>query len=334
MIDDKYYLITKESILKKISEESIFKHLTGNPIELNEKIISPFRKDSNPGCWFDISDNGELLFKDFTNTPATMNAFEAVKKCKNLSSIEEALHYVTANINVIKNGLQNPSIISSPNIKPIKIEWDNIDILVKTRDFNSVDVSFWTAYGISKKNLEEDQVFAIEEYQLNNPRKKDIPIIPTSITYAYTGFKNNRKKLYSPYKKNRFITNCNKDDIGGIYNKNKPLIISKSYKDYRVLKNLSLNTCWFQNEGMFPNKEVIIDEFKNIPYIIVFFDCDTAGILASKKLKNYLKGILNTSVMTVEIEPQFLKVNIKDPSDYIKVFGEIKFRHYMKKIIR
>ena len=74
-------------------------------------------------------------------------------------------------------------------------------------------------------------------------------------------------------------------------------MITKSYKDYRVLRNLGVNVTWFQNEGAFPdNLDDIINDYKDV---IVFFDNDFTGLAASETCKYYWrKGKRYTSTYT------------------------------------
>ena len=58
--------ISKDKILEYVSQEDIFQLVFGyKPIEF-EYVTSPFREDTNPGCWFEIDLNtNKLRFTDY-----------------------------------------------------------------------------------------------------------------------------------------------------------------------------------------------------------------------------------------------------------------------------
>ena len=91
------------------------------------------------------------------------------------------------------------------------------------------------------------------------------------------------------------------------------LMITKSYKDYRVLRNLGVNVTWFQNEGSVPNNlKKIINGYKDV---IIFFDNDYTGLEASEKLVN----IIGNKAREIYLPIPLLEEGIKDASDmYLK----------------
>lgn len=58
--------ITKELILKRVSEETLMEHYLGVPIKKG-LLKSPLRNDNKPTCAFYRSKkSGRLIFKDFS----------------------------------------------------------------------------------------------------------------------------------------------------------------------------------------------------------------------------------------------------------------------------
>ena len=105
--------------------------------------------------------------------------------------------------------------------------------------------------------------------------------------------------LYFPYKKgkHRFLSTCTRNDVNidEISKDTNQLVISKSYKDNRVLKNLKVNSIWFQNEGAFPdNLQDIVKDFEDV---VVFFDNDNPGITAAEKLVTLINDHSNKARM-------------------------------------
>ena len=198
-----------------------------------------------------------------------------------------------------------------------------VELYFESRPFNNRDRIFWSSYGISKQNLIDDKVFPIRKYLMRNTKNGHIKKRVYDIGYAYTDFQNNRKKMYFPYRegKRRFISTCNKNDIGGIENlpqTGERVIITKSYKDYRVLKNQGLECIWIQNEGMIPDKEVLIPIIQGYSDIIIWYDNDTPGKEASIKMVDFINSILKGKCRSVCLSEELLNKHIKDPSDLIK----------------
>ena len=124
--------------------------------------------------------------------------------------------------------------------------------------------------------------------------------------------------------RNRFLSNCTQNEIGGLEflpDSGKNLIITKSYKDYRVLKNQGLNVIWFQNEGMTPNKPILVELCKRFTYITVFFDNDETGIRESKKISELLNSYKGKAGQ-MYLPQALLHKGVKDPSDFYSKYGK------------
>ena len=106
-----------------------------------------------------------------------------------------------------------------------------------------------------------------------------------------------RMKGYQPYSKSlRFFGNVDKDCIGGLWdldNSDSDIIITKSYKDWRVLKNRGFQVIWFQNEGMIPDLK-LLKGFKHRTFTILF-DNDKAGIKAAIHVRDEIIDLKNKS---------------------------------------
>lgn len=331
--------LDKNKILEIVDEESIFEMVFGFRPKEFEYITSPFRDDSKPGCWFEYSISGKLKFVDWASNYVlngakivSIDCFDAVKLHYNLSNFYETLEFI------YKHLIEGKEITErqTPKKKAEKREKTPTTIHVETREFNQRDAQFWKKYGISSANLREDKVFAVKKYQILNSKSSGKIINTFGLSYAYTDFEDDKKKIYSPYasKIGKFITNCGKDDVGGVSSlpeEGDKLIISKSYKDYRVLRNQGYNAVWFQNEGMFPTPFTLLPILFGFKEIIVFFDNDRAGIDSSKRLVEYIKG-LDRTLSVREISLPIIP-GIKDPSDFIHKKGKEKLNEFLKKEI-
>lgn len=336
--------INKNKILEYLTEEEIFGLVFDYVPEEFEYITSPFREDKNPGCWFerDII-TGKLWFKDFANNATVrgikmriIDCFNAVQVYYNFSNFYKTLQFIKRNLIDNKNRkIREVSNFTKMVNNTSVIKKSRTKISIATKDFTSKDRKYWTSYGISKRNLIDDEVFSVKKFRVDNPRKnKNVVINGGDLCFAYTQFEKNRKKIYRPLlKRGKFITNCSADDIGGITDLvpfGRKLVISKSYKDYRVLKNFGLNVIWFQNEGMFPSKHLMEDLISRFKEHIIFFDNDRGGIEAAEKLLKLINNKSLNKARSIHLSVELIKYGITDPSDYYKKVSKKKLVKFLK----
>lgn len=308
--------IDKKDILKYITEEEIYESVLGFKPKEFDYICSPLRQDNNPGAFFQRGlYSNKLLFIDWADPFNThYDCFSFIKRYYNLPNFYTTLRFIRDTL--IKSKVRDniPNRVTEVNIK--KEEVKKVEIQIEARPFNKTDGYFWSKYGITSKNLQEDKVFAVGRILLKNSRRGNREIPLYTKCFAYTNFPDNRKKLYFPYNKNRkrFLSTCTKNDIMTKHLiKVSQLMITKSYKDYRVLRNLGVNVTWFQNEGAFPdNLDDIVNDYKEV---IIFFDNDFTGLSASEKLVS----IIGSKARDIHLPIILLEEGIKDASDmYLK----------------
>ena len=319
--------IDKRSILRYITEEEIFKYVLKFEPKEFDYICSPLRQDRNPGAFFQRGlYSNKLLFVDWADPYSThYDCFEFIKRYFKLPNFYSTLKFINQNIVTSKEIIRHEVIVPE---KVVREERKPIEIVIEARPFNHTDGLFWGKYGISRDNLKEDRVFAVSKMKIVNSRKGDKEIILYTKCYAYTDFAENRKKLYFPYKKghNRFLSTCTKNDIITKHLIDvTQLLITKSYKDYRVLRNLGANVVWFQNEGMFP--ENLMDIVHNYKEVIVFFDNDSTGLQAGEKLVNLIGSKARKTFLPIPL----LEKGIKDASDMYFHKGVDELRLFLTK---
>lgn len=336
--------ISKNKLLEYVSQADIFQLVFGfEPIEF-EYVTSPFRRDTNPGCWFEIDLNtNKLRFTDFADTRvingvkmSNIDCFDSVMVYYGLPNFYKTLEFIKAKL--IDGRDIKHDIVHKIYIRPEKIIKKRVRILMNTRDFYLIDRNFWELrYKISKENLIEDKVFPIRKFKLFDTKTGDHMFRTDDIAYAYTEFKSGNKKIYRPKKKGnrRFITNCDADDVGGMHSKitsGRLLILTKSYKDFRVLKNLGLNVRWLQNEGMFPKSKEFWDLLNNFDKIVVLFDNDPAGIKAAKEFVELINSKLRNRASSVHLPIDLLSKGISDPSDMVHKRNEQELINFLKTV--
>lgn len=333
--------ISKEEILSKVSQKEIFQMIFGYLPEEYRYTSSPFRQDNHPNCYFEWY-KGTLWFIDWAESGKRRHrdCFNAVQDHygvtfygslgivnKHFKLELSAGHHEDSE--VTHTAKEEKELLKS-NKKKVR------DITFKARSFNGgLDKDFWTPFEITRNNLVEDNVFPVVWYRVFSKRLKvNVTIRPYTRTYLVGNF-NPRVKIYTPdlVGKGKWITNCTENDIGGLDSlaaSGELLVITKSYKDYRVLKNQGLNVVWFQNEGMIPKGEIFIDLLKRFTKVIVFFDNDDTGIKASIDIANIINSMFPHKATPLHLPTPLLDLSIYDPSDYIKTKGKSPLLHFLK----
>lgn len=332
--------IDKNEILKYVSEEDIYKLVFGFKPEEFDYVVSPFREDRRPGCWFQYSYSGKLSFVDFGSKiykrgvqMIRIDCFDAVQEHFNLPNLYHTLLFIKKHL-IDGKDLPEREIVLK---KYTKEDVPQIQINFIPREFSLDDKKFWyKRYGISKENLIEDKVFPISQYKVINSRQGDYTVNTDNLTYCYADFENGKKKIYRPYQtgKRRFLSTCTQNDVGGIRHlpeSAKKLIITKSYKDYRVLKNQGLNVVWFQNEGMYPKLDILLPLCKRFEFITIIFDNDKTGIEAANKIVGIINSYFPGKSSYIHLPIQLLAEGIKDPSDFIEVKGRRQLINFLLK---
>lgn len=329
--------INKNDILKYITEEQIFELVFGFQPKEFDYVVSPFRADDNPGCWFSVSpESGKLKFVDFgsktiiRNTKMiTIDCFDAVQIYYKFDNLYETLNFIREKL------IKGKDLALIKNIIYQKKKKKETIINIETRLWSQNDKNFWSRYQISSVNLIEDKVFPVKRFKVLNAKNGDYSSIVRDICYAYTDFENSKKKLYRPSQKgkNKWISNCNQNDIGGINtldNNGDLLLITKAYKDWRVLKNQGIkNIIWLQNEGVVPNLDLLIPLCQRFNRVVVFYDNDDTGIESSKKVSNIINNQLSNKSSNLYLPEHLNSELITDPGDFIWKKGKIPLNNFL-----
>lgn len=340
IIESKGY-IDRDEILKFVSEEEIFELVFGFLPEEFLHAVSPFRVDNKPNCWFQYYPSGKLKFVDFASKiiirgkqMVNIDCFDAVQIYFKLPNYYETLKFIRDTLIDGKRiaGVEVPERTLSEFITYKKKE---VKIYIENRDFEGKDARYFKKYEISSQNLIEDKVFAVTKLKLIDTKSGDHTIYCNDLCYAHTNFNNGKKKIHRPMQKGskRFITNCTQNDIYGL--KGLPkfgdlLMIKKSYKDYRVIKNQGLCTIAFQNEGMIPSNEILLPIVKGYKRVVVFFDNDEAGITAGKKVVDHINSFFPGKARAIHLPIDLKDKGITDPSDLIHKRGRPHLLNFLK----
>jgi hypothetical protein len=316
-------------LLAEYSQEEIFEIGLGEYPSLTKEYLSPFREDNKPNCYFEWSGD-KLFFVDFGDPrrKGHRDCFNFIMDMFEICSYADLASYI---VNHFSNGNVKREIRKSTKEEKAK---ERSQFVVKERRFERSDDRIWSQYEITREQLVADNVFGVLYYKLYSSKyQKWFTIKPYLETYVIKGFDDNRCKIYCPEERNKnrkWITNCTQNDVGGLetmdFTKDE-LIITKSYKDWRVVKNQGYNAVWFQNEGMFPNLK-ILNRLLVFPRIYILFDNDDTGIKAAQELYDLILSIKKEASVKQIFSPY---AHLKDPAEIISYKGREELNKFLWK---
>lgn len=254
--------LTKEFILSKISQASIFSAYTGvdtevieNCIETGEFISSPFRVDEHPSFGFRYDNRGKLKAKDFAGyfhgdcfDAAALVISEIIHKNVDISNkgwfifVLKHIAYTFRNIIYGKDKDENIEGIIAEGVNAARNRKPIIEFV--PRQWNNYDKNYWGKFHVPISYLNTNFVYPVDYFYINrkvNPEPKYYyENDRKDVCYAYMLGQDKRGvyniKLYFPNRKHgtvRFITNSN--CLEGLLNlelsEYDSIIITKSTKD-------------------------------------------------------------------------------------------------------
>jgi len=327
-----YTNITPEQLLQKITREQIFEFVLNQKIDLNRRYRSPFREDKNAGCFFSLV-SGALVFVDYADreNKKRRSCFGMVMDLYKVD-LGGALNMICDHFGLSKNNIDYER--TKETYTKTTEESDVLDTIITydKKEYTKKDKLHWSQWLIIIDQLEEDNVFSTNRFKIIKPSGTKI-ITPYS--YCYTIDFIHHVKILQPYSQYKWITNCDEDDIGNIDNlppTGEYLIIQKSYKDCRVLRNNEyLNTIWFMNEGVIPSEYILKNLLSRFKRVIIFYDNDIHGIRSAYRLYLILKALSNP-FNTIEIKYLPISYSSKDVGEYINRRGRIELLKILNKM--
>ena len=328
--------LDKDEVLKRISQQDIFE-IVFEEVDLKGYYTNPTREDSDAGAFFKWY-GGKLWFCDFADTKVSRDCFEIIKDMYSLN-FYEALSYINQYFKLglsERDNFVTPTKIIIENKTPTLAKPAN-HITYRAKDFDRHHRTYWKQYEITKAQLVSDNTYATIWYRFWSDKTQNWVIVrpmASDVTYTISQWQEDNvvKICRAKHKgKGKWITNCKSNHIGGLNNlsySGNTLIITKSYKDWRVLVNQGLNAIWFQNEGMFPEKNKLESICMTFENIVIWFDNDKAGIKASHKLYEMVSSF-HSRVTKIHLPVSCLNNKIKDPADCISK-DKVFFNQFLK----
>lgn len=312
--------LTKENVLKKVSELQIFEYYFENRITLRESYTNPLRADSSPGCKFFIGRTNKLLFIDTSRQNSVRDCFGFVCDKYNCN-LRMALQIINRDFKLGFEGEELGHLVydfSQPTLDYFEEQKEEEKkLLCLKRAFRYADKKYWQQYGVDLMTLKKFNVIPIQTVFYDNRilwrNSEENPI------YCYNFPNEKKKKIYRPLEKDKKYKFISSSGMGGIYQgfdqlpkKGDLLIITKSMKDVMTLHG-------FGYPAIAPNSEncsIPLDFYDNLldrfREIILFYDNDEAGLLATSQISEDL------DMSYILIPKQY---GVKDISDFYKKYG-------------
>jgi hypothetical protein len=331
---EEYIEISPEQVLQKITQEQIFSWVLKENFSWTARYKSPFRAHSKDRgtCRFEQREDGTILFVDFGDlTGRTHRSCFRMVMDKERCNLTTSIKIICQHFGISTNKADYKPVIYTEY--QTKTSSNRSSIIFTSKDYAKDDILLWSKWLIKVEHLEEDNVYNVRRYSITKDGKTS-HFTPYKYCYAIDFL--DAVKLYQPFQQDlRFITNCNEDHIGNINNLppiGHELIIQKSYKDHRVVRNIidGLNVCWVHNEGCIPSEEILRILINRFSLITVFFDNDPTGIINGMKLVDAFNAIKPGCARLVHFP---LNMKQKDPGEFVEKEGRHDTLQLLKHIL-
>jgi hypothetical protein len=280
------------------------------------KITSLFNPGERTPSMCVYYDGTEYRFKDYSSGKSG-NATWLVVQLHNITEAAAELK--------IRTDYDNEEVITD-NAPMKKVGKFKVTSHMK-RQWNTLDVKFWTDFNIGSKMLNKYNVFPLAQYTMSKATDDGIEeiVITGQCIYGYFNGGGELYKVYQPYReKKKFINVMRYVQGSDQLTYSKPLLlICSSLKDMMTLDTLDFNveSVAPASENTMLAKSVLSAYSLKYKGIMTLFDNDSAGRNSMQKYKDKygIPGI-------------FLKMS-KDLSDSVRDFGVEKTKQYLTPLI-
>lgn len=324
--------LTYQDLKAKIGCQNIFEHYFGN-FTFNESYHSPLRQDEKKSVGFFINNNGSVIYNDFAEDKK-YNCVNFVQKLYKLNYYE-AIEHIAKTFGLIEGGLKQ--VIP---IKPITVhkKKQKSTFKVVTRPFTKTDLLWWKSYSITKQELTTNKVYSVASLTINNYTTYTAR---NELKFAYLLYDdagNGYFKIYTPLSiERKWMFNGANNLVYGLANLKfitDTLIITKSVKDYIILKKFFPDVVALQHEGKAAISAQTINALKKYyANIYIWMDSDRPGIKAAnfyKKTYGLKPILLGSDKLNIWKNIRQCKKNkTGDPADFVKKYGLDNFKKWL-----
>lgn len=329
--DDNYVQLHTDNILERVSQEEIMHWVLGEPVVARRKFKNPLRKDNSPGCNYWYS-KGRLLLADYADKTYHNKDCFGLVMVKYGCSFRDALELINQEF---KLGLGHSTHVPKKRVILKKSVPNKKQKTVITYDpgiWQLKDKKYWSQWDISRTQLEEDGVLTPMLIRFETESGSRV-YRPWMLCYIYT-FPSGNIKIYQPYSiDKKWMTNTTTNDIGcfdSLDATGQLLIITKSYKDCRILRNMGYQSIWVQNEKVKIPDEILQDLNKRFERIILLYDNDETGIDGAKSLSELYNSKCSVQKFIPAHYP--LHYGIKDTAEFYFEYGKDKTKEILHEI--
>ena len=305
--------ITKDNILRLISEEDIMRYYVGFEFEIGRAYRSPLREDSSPSFALYYTRQGSIRFKDFNGDQG--NCFDFVMLKSGLT-FSEALTLIVQDFN-LNLGTNTPTVFPKQVVsvyKPKIIAKERL-IQFKPQEYTNTDKLYWSKYGLDRQTLTKYNVFSAKFVYLDKQLISTYSSYNPIYCYKFNG---KHVKVYRPLSKTsgKWLSNVDDKDLQGFeqldLTKDDLLIITKSLKDVMCLNKMGYQAVAPQSENTRTQYEMMRKLSSYYNKVVILFDNDDAGRRGAQSLADFLGG--NCKCI-------YMPRDTKDVSDYIVKYG-------------
>lgn len=319
--------LTLENVLSKVDEYSLYRYYLGFDFKLNKAFCNPFRNDKHPSMSVFCTSGGFLYHIDYANDYYRGTITDLLKQVYGFN-FNEALKKIDMDFGLGLSSfpVKDYKSITSEYKKPkMEVVRDTL-IQVKVRKFRREELDYWNMYGISQEELKENNIYAPKEIFIN---RFPYRILYGELCFCYL-FEDKHWKIYRPHaldKKEKWRSNVPIDTMYGLSNVRncEKAVITKSLKDYIILRKFMHCVCGVQNESEVAINKTNLEFLKqNCKEIYINFDNDSTGVIKSTYYTT------NHGFNYINIPKNLLQKGIKDVSDLAKHYGLLKVEELLK----
>ena len=316
--------ITKDLLLSKFSEETIFCHYLGINSISKKLIRNTTRDDKNPTCGFYRNGSGTLILHDFA-TGEYFNCFSYVMKAYHCD-YHKALDIIASDFGLIcRDDRPVPTIRHVPTFKEEENKITYIQI--EMGKFDEQDLKWWGSFGITEKTLNKFRVFPCKSVFLNGNLVSQRA--QHNLIYGYYFGKKDgieQWRIYFPKRKEmRFMGNVPTKTIQGykqLPKEGKLLVITKSMKDVMLLYELGIPAIAPNSETQFVSDKMLEELRTRFKHIVLLYDNDLTGVTFTNKIRKAHPDLIPFLI------PR--KTLCKDLSDFYKTYGKLETKLLIK----
>jgi len=277
--------LTVSNILDLVTEYDIFKTYCLPFVELGKFFKSELREDNTPTCRIFMNEHHSLIYHDFNGS--SHNCFTYVKE-KHGTDFNTVLNIINRDfkLNLQRTWSNNQEISKS---EPQKYKGKKRSALKTTtlqkrrREWQPQDTDYWYfRYKITESTLDYFNVQPIDNYWCNGRRS-----VCDQTTYSFE-FSPGIRDIYAPLRET-YRWPCSTTKARNVYGLEQLpetghiLFIVSSLKEVLFLYEIGIPAVAGQSETTAIPKEVIEDLKSRFDSIILCYDFDSPGILASIK---------------------------------------------------